>query len=76
MEQHSQVLEVEIEHEGSRYQASYFVENGTIHANVGGRMLTLPHGPNRAADTVKAVLSGYLLQQSRKMRHMADWRHG
>jgi hypothetical protein len=73
MERNSQVLEVEIEYGGAPHRASYFVEDDTIHASIGGRMLSIPRGPRSAADTVKAVLSGYLLQQSRKRRQVDHW---
>lgn len=73
MERSSQVLEVEINHEGSAHRASYFVENQTIYASIGGRVLVAPIGPRTAADTVKTLLSGHLLQQSRKLRHVGRW---
>lgn len=73
MERESVVLEVEVQHEGSTYRASYFVEGETIHANVGGRMLIAPLARKPAADTVKTLLSGHLLQQSRKIRHSGLW---
>jgi hypothetical protein len=73
MERNSQVLEVEVEYGGTPHRASYFVEDNTIHASIGGRLLSIPRGPRSAADTVKTVLSGYLLQQSRKLRHVGRW---
>jgi hypothetical protein len=73
MERESVVLEVEVQHEGSIYRASYFVEGETIHANVGGRMLIAPLAMKPAADTVKSLLSGHLLQQSRRIRHSGLW---
>jgi hypothetical protein len=73
MERNSQVLEVEVDYGGTPHRASYFVEENTIHANIGGRVLSIPCGPRSAADTVKTVLSGYLLQQSRKLRHAGRW---
>ncbi|MGB3337073.1 MAG: hypothetical protein WBA73_07840 [Devosia sp.] len=76
MERTSQVLEIEINHEGSPHRASYFIENETIYASIGGRMLIAPTGPRPAADTVKTLLSGHLLQQSRKLRHMGRWNKG
>jgi hypothetical protein len=74
MERVSQVLEVEVEHDGTAYRASYFVENATIHASVCGRMLIAPLGPEDAAQTVKTLLSGYLLHQDRKLKHAQGWR--
>jgi hypothetical protein len=73
MERDSQVLEVEVEYGGTPHRASYFVEANTIHANIGGRLLTIPRGPRSAADAVRTVLSGYLLQQSRKLRLVSRW---
>ena len=73
MERQSQVMEVEVDYDGQAHRASYFVEHDTIHTAIAGRMVTIPLGPRPAADTVKTVLSGYLLQRSRKLRHVARW---
>jgi hypothetical protein len=73
MEQYSQVLEVQIKHDGTAHRASYFVEEGTIHARIGERMMTVPLGPRPAADSVKTMLSGYLAQQSRKLRRVVQF---
>jgi hypothetical protein len=73
MERESVVLEVEVQHEGNTYRASYFVEGETIHASVGGRMLVAPLASKPAADTVRTLLTGHLVQQSRKIRHSSLW---
>jgi len=73
MEQSGRVFEVEVEYEGRPHRASYFIESGSIHASVDGSMLTVPLGPRPAADTVKTVLSGYLLQRSRKLGNLNSW---
>ncbi|QQR34999.1 hypothetical protein JI749_11490 [Devosia oryziradicis] len=73
MERASVVLEVEVQHEGSAYRASYFVEGNTIHANVGGRLVVAPLVSKPAAETVETLLSGHLQQQSRKLRHSGRW---
>ena len=73
MERNSQVLEVEVDYGGRPHRASYFVEDNIIYASIGGRLLFIPRGPRSAADTVKTVLSGYLLQQSRTLRHIGRW---
>lgn len=75
MERQSQVLETQVEHDGSVHRVSYFIENGTIHASIGGRLLAVPTGPRSASDTVKSLLFGYLMQRSRKLRHAAHWHH-
>jgi len=73
MERCSQVLEVQIEQEGSAHRASYFVEGGTIHASIAGKIVAVPVGPRSAADTVKSLLSGYLAQRSRLRASGARW---
>jgi hypothetical protein len=73
MERQSQVLEVQVEHDGSVHRVSYFVENGTIHASIGGRLLAVPTGTRSASDTVRTLLSGHLSQRSRKLRNAAHW---
>ena len=36
MERQSQILEVEVQHDGDLHRASYFVENSTIYTNIDG----------------------------------------
>lgn len=73
MDRNSVVQEVEVTHEGQTYRASYFVEGNIIHARIGGRTLLSPIGPISAADTVKALLTGHLLQQTRKVGNATKW---
>jgi hypothetical protein len=73
MERKSQVLDVEIDHDGQPYRASYFVEADKIFTRIGGRVLIAPLGTRAAVDTVKALLSGHVLQQSRKFRQAKLW---
>ena len=73
MERRSQVLEVQVEHQGHPHSASYFVEENTITANIGGRIFTTPMGPRPAADTVRTLLSGHLLQMARRRKLLSQW---
>lgn len=73
MDRESVVLDVEVQHEGSTHHASYFVEGETIYASVGGRILVAPLTGRPAADTVRSLLAGHLLQQSRKIKHVTRW---
>jgi hypothetical protein len=73
MERQSQVMVVRLEQDGSPHEASYFVERDVIHANIDGQVRTIPLGNGPAAETVKSVLSGYLLQKSRKLKHLHHW---
>lgn len=73
MEPQSQVLTAEVEFEGETHQASYYVENNIIHAHIGGRLMSTPLTNVAAERTVQALLSGYLLQTTRKRQQMADW---
>lgn len=74
MEQKSQVLEVEVEHQGEIHRASYFVEGEVVHARIGGKVLRSPLGGGDAAEKVRALLTGHLLLQSRKARNAEIWR--
>lgn len=73
MERQSLVQDVEVSHEGQTYRASYFVEGNTIHAKIGGLILLSPAGAVPAGDTVKALLTGHLLQQTRKAGNASKW---
>lgn len=73
MERQSQVLDVTVEQDGHRYQASYFVERDVIHAQIEGKVMEMPLGRKPAAETVKGLLSGFLLQRTRQLRHVNAW---
>jgi len=73
MEQHSQVLTTQVEFEGQTYEASYFIENGIIHANIDGRMLQTPLTAVDASRTVQIILRGHLLQTHRKSQKRDQW---
>jgi hypothetical protein len=73
MERKSQVLDVEIDHDGQSHRVSYFVEADKIFTRIGGRVLIAPLGSRSAVDTVRTLLSGHLLQQSRKFRQVKRW---
>jgi hypothetical protein len=51
---------------GQSITAHYFVENGVIHANIAGRTLLSPVGNCSPRNTVKALLTSYMLQRSRR----------
>jgi hypothetical protein len=73
MERQSIVQEVEVEHDGQHLKASYFVEHGIIHASIGGRSISAPIGPSGAAGTVRALLTGQILQNARRMENAVKW---
>lgn len=74
MQQTSMIHEVEITEAGTAHKASYFVELGVIHANIGGRILLSPLNGGDAAAMVKALLTGRALQDARKNRQANLWR--
>lgn len=73
MERQSTVQTTSVTFEGQTYSASYFVENNIINANIGGRVMMTPLGPNGAEKTVQTLLTGHLLQNARKSRHAGSW---
>lgn len=73
MERQSQVFDVEVDHDGQAHKASYFVEEDKVFANIEGRVLIAPLGSRPAVDTVRSLLSGHLLQQTRKLRQAGRW---
>lgn len=50
------VQDVAVQLDGQTYQASYFVENGTIHAQLQDQTYLLPLGGEAAAQMVKSLL--------------------
>lgn len=73
MEMQSQVLEVEIEFDGQMHKAAYFVENDVIHAQIEGKLIVSPLGAVPASKTVKALITGQLLQMKRKQKQRITW---
>ncbi|MDB5529949.1 MAG: hypothetical protein JWR51_3052 [Devosia sp.] len=70
--EHTTIRAVEIEQAGKRHQATYFVEDGIIHANIGGSIKRLPVIYSVAPElTVQSLLAGYIVQQSRKAANVA-----
>lgn len=72
-ERQSIVQTVEVTHGGDTYSASYFVERDVILARIGERIVRSPVGKARPSETVKALLTGHLLQRSRKMGQARRW---
>jgi hypothetical protein len=66
MERESVVGTVSADIPGQSITAHYFVENGVIHANIAGRTLLSPVGNCSPRNTVKALLTSYMLQRSRR----------
>lgn len=73
MERQSTVFTTSVVFGGSTFEASYYIEHGIIHAHIGGRVLMSPVGTQLAEQTVQTLLTGHLLQQSRKARHFGNW---
>jgi hypothetical protein len=61
------IFETQVIHEGQVHKASYFVENGIIHASIDGQTTRAPVGRGPAEAIVKAVLLGKLRHKSRQM---------
>jgi len=73
MERQSQILEVEVQHDGDLHRASYFVENSTIYTNIDGHILIAPLGQSEAATTVRMLLSGHLRHNARRLKQARRW---
>jgi len=63
---------VQIKDGDAIYRASYYVLDGAIHANIGGRSLMTALGSVPAASTVKALLLSSLLSGQR-IRSWSDF---
>jgi hypothetical protein len=71
MDLEGSVHAVSVQHGGIAHHASFFVEDGTIHATVDGRTVLLPLGHLSAADSVRALLLARLHKYHR--HRIADW---
>ncbi len=57
MEREGLVQDVEINLDGQTHTATYFIENGTIHASLDNKIYLLPLGPVPASDVVKNLMA-------------------
>lgn len=70
--EHATIRVVVVEQAGKRHQATYFVENGIIHANIGGGIKRLPVIRSVPPElTVQSLLAGHVVHESRKRANVA-----
>lgn len=69
---HVTIRVVEVEQAGKRHQATYFVEDGIIHANIGGSIKRLPVIYSVPPElTVQSLLAGHIVHEARKAANLA-----
>lgn len=73
MEPQSQVFDIVVDVDGEAHKATYYVENNVIHAMINGRVMVSPVGVVPAAETVKSLLMGQLLQNRRRHDQRRQW---
>ncbi|MBE7734426.1 hypothetical protein [Devosia faecipullorum] len=73
MDQENVVQDVSVEIDGQIHTASYFVENGTIHANLGNQTYLLPIGPVPANEAVKSLIAGTLRRRGFRATLARKW---
>lgn len=66
------VIKIQVDHEGRRHAVSSFLEAGTIHAHVDGRMLMLPVSDDPPADTVAREMKAMLMADAGRSFHLHD----
>lgn len=64
MNRESVIESLELKDHGLTYKASYYIENGMLHADVAGRRQTTLCIGIPAADMVRALLAERILQMS------------
>lgn len=74
MRQESVVQEVAIVDGGEIHKASYFVENGILHANVGGKIIRLHVDADQSEETVRRLLLGHVQTKAWRQRMAERWR--
>ena len=72
-EQECLVQTVEVDFDGNIHSASFFVENGIIHALICGCTMLFPLGNMSAAETVKALLTQKVFQRQRAASQAEHW---
>lgn len=73
MRQENVVQEVAIVDGGKTHKASYFVEYGILHANLGGRIVRLSIDTDQSEETVRRLLLGHIQTKAWKQRMAERW---
>lgn len=73
MEQENMVLDVSVELDGQTYTASYFIENGVIHANIADCTYRVPLGPTPPRETVRSLLTERLRRHNFRQEMTHKW---
>lgn len=73
MEREGLVQDVEIDVDGQTHRATYFIDNGTIHASVDSKIYLLPLGPGPASDTIKSLMAEKLRRKGFRETLARKW---
>ncbi|WIY54019.1 hypothetical protein O9Z70_05685 [Devosia sp. YIM 151766] len=73
MEQEHMVRDVSVQVDEQIHTATYFVEGGTIHANIGDQSYFLPVGRIPAEETVRSLLIEKLRRKNFRTEMARKW---
>ncbi|KFC69750.1 hypothetical protein FF80_01254 [Devosia sp. LC5] len=68
------VRDLEVSDGHTNLRATYFVERGILHANIGGKTILLPVGDGAHDESVRQLLLGQLRTRSWRERIANYWR--
>ncbi|MFK4811196.1 hypothetical protein ACI3KW_13420 [Devosia sp. ZW T5_3] len=68
------VRDLEVSDGHASLRATYFVERGVLHANIGGKTILLPVGDRGHDESVRQLLIGQLRTRSWRERIADYWR--
>jgi hypothetical protein len=64
---------LEVPYRGQSHSATYFVEDGMVHAEICGRTMLAPANAQAPEDVVRTLVVGKLEQQQRRRRLLSTW---
>ncbi|QDZ11590.1 hypothetical protein [Devosia ginsengisoli] len=73
MQEESIVRDIEISDGRQVHKASYYVENGMLHARIGGKMISLVTGAETSDEAVRRLLSGHIQTKAWRQRLAERW---
>ncbi|MCR6671999.1 hypothetical protein [Devosia ginsengisoli] len=73
MQEKSIVRELEVSDGLEAHKASYYVENGVLHAWIGEKMISLTMGVDASDEAVRRLLVGHIQTKAWRQRFADRW---
>ena len=71
--QESIVRDIDLSDGEQVYRASYFIEFGVLHANIGGKVIRISAGTDPSDEAVRRLLLGHIQTRAGRRRMSEKW---